>query len=74
MKTFANASFDELCAFRTDHAEIGDWSIMTDTTVVWLSEQQIGHNVKQTVEIPRAVFNLLVKAYLKQRKCIRKKF
>jgi hypothetical protein len=41
MKTFANASFDELCAFRTDHAEIGDWSITRDTIVVWLSEQQI---------------------------------
>jgi hypothetical protein len=71
MKTFGNATFDELCAFRSDHGNVGDWSIMTDTTVVWISDQAVGHEVRQSIEIPRSVFNRLVKAYLKPRRPIR---
>jgi hypothetical protein len=70
--TFADASFDELCAMRYDHSDAGDFSIMTDTNVVWLSEQAWGSPQKQHIEIPRGIFNRLVGAYLKKRKFVRR--
>lgn len=59
-----NASFNELCAMKRDHVDVGDFSIMTDSRVVWLSEQKIGEDQTQHIEIPRGKFNRLLAWYL----------
>jgi len=46
-----------------DHTEVGDWCLMTDTDVVWISQQKIGEDRTQHIEIPRAVFNRLLVWY-----------
>lgn len=73
MKSWSNATFNELCRFERDNIEVGGgWSIMTDTYNVWLSKQQVGEWPTDKIEVPRAVFNRMVKQYLKPRKLVRK--
>jgi hypothetical protein len=71
-KSWANCTFRELSQFHRDHIDVGDFSIMTDSTVVWLSEQKIGAPRKQHIELPRKTFNRLVAHYLQGRKPNRK--
>lgn len=51
----------QLAKLSHDNVCVGDFSIMTGTTVVWLSEQAKGENLRQKIEIPRDVFNKLIK-------------
>ena len=51
---------DELQVAERDNVEVGDFSIMTDTRVVCLSEQPLGEDRKQHFEIDRATFNKLI--------------
>lgn len=55
------ATHAQLAKLSHDNVCVGDFSIMTDTTVVWLSEQAKGENPRQKIEIPRDVFNKLIK-------------
>jgi hypothetical protein len=68
LKSWANCTFRELCQFGRDHIDVGDFSIMTDSTVVWLNEQKIGEHRKQHIEIPRKTFNRLVAHYSRGRR------
>ena len=58
-----NATYSQLCKMHRDHTEVGDWCLMTDTDVVWISQQKIGEDRTQHIEIPRAVFNRLLVWY-----------
>ena len=62
-KTLMDATDAELCNLKRDHFDYGDFSIMTDTRVVWLSEQAMGTERKQHIEIPRHIFNRLIRKY-----------
>jgi hypothetical protein len=42
----------------------GDFTILTDGVRVWLSEQPSGEMPKQKIEIPRPVFDKLVRWYV----------
>jgi hypothetical protein len=59
-----NATSNELCDLPRDHKDSGNWSLMTNSYVVWLSEQKTGEERKQHFEIPRAVFNRLLRWYM----------
>jgi hypothetical protein len=48
-----------------DNVEVGDFSIMTDATTVWLSEQTVGEAPTQKFEIDRSTFNKLILWYTK---------
>ena len=67
-----NATPSELWAMRRDHVDSGDFSIITDTHVVWLSEQKIGEDRKQHIKIPRATFNRLIRWYIRDDKPVSK--
>jgi len=62
----SNCTFNELCKMRRDHTDFGDFSLMTDSGVVWLSEQAWGKERKQHIQIPRGVFNRLLLWYQRE--------
>jgi len=66
------ASENELCRVRRGNISAADFSIMTDSYTVWLSEQKMGEQQKQHIEMPRATFNKLIRWYLKPQKFVRK--
>ena len=70
-KSLAKATFKELCALEYDHWNFGDWTIMTDASVVWISKQKAGENPTHHIEIPRHIFNCLITEYLKEKPFVR---
>lgn len=67
----ATCNETQLCRIRRDNKDAGDFSIMTDSYVVWLSEQKMGENRKQHIEIPRKEFNKLIQWYLRPQVAVR---
>ena len=65
-------TFKDICRLRRDHYSRNNFTIMTDSTTVWLSEQKLGHEQTQKFEISRKMFNFLVREYQKKRKFVRK--
>ena len=61
----------ELCRITRDNQDAGDFSIMTDSYTVWLSEQKMGEQQKQHIEIPRPLFNKLIRWYLRPQVAVR---
>lgn len=71
--SLATANLKELCRVRRDNFGLRNFSIMTDgSNTVWLSEQKMGEPQKQHIQIPRRVFNQLVRHYQKQQRFIRR--
>ena len=62
----------ELCCITRDNFDVGDFSIFTDSWEVSLSEQTAGEPRKQHIAIDRAVFNKLVRWYLRPQAVVRK--
>lgn len=58
-----NATAKQICNMSHDNVQVGDFSIMTDSFTVWLSEQAWGEMPKQKIAIPRRVFNKLIDWY-----------
>jgi hypothetical protein len=71
MKAPADCNDDELCQIGNDNFSVGDFSILTDSFHVWLSEHKSGEAQKQHIEIPPKVFKKLVEWYLKPQKLSR---
>lgn len=71
--SYAPATCNEaqLCRITIDNKDAGDYSIMTDSHVVWLSEQKMGEERKQHIEIPRKEFNRLIRWYLRSQVAVR---
>lgn len=46
-----------------DNVQVDDFSIITDTKTVWLSEQELGEDRKQNFEVDRETFNKLILWY-----------
>lgn len=68
----SHATFNQLIRVRRDNFNVGDFHIMTDSNLVWLGEQKVGKLQTQRFEIPRPIFNKLLKHYQKQQKFLRK--
>lgn len=66
-----DCNFDELCRMTTDHEYAGDFSILTDGFVVCIHEQAAGSKSVQELNIPRNIFNRLVRWYARPQKFIR---
>ena len=74
MPSLRTANFETLITLPRDNYWAKDWSIMTDgEDTVWISQQKIGCNRTDYIEIPRRIFNRLIDAYQKDRKPIRRK-
>ncbi len=58
----------QLDALRRDNHTWGDWTIMTDSYRTWISCQKIGEHPTAHIEVPKAIFDRLVDAYIKPRK------
>ena len=61
----------QLCRISRDNFETKDFSIMTDSYTVWLSEQKMGEQQKQHIGMPRAIFNKLVRWYMRSQVAVR---
>lgn len=61
----------QLCRISRDNFETKDFSIMTDSYTVWLSEQKIGEQQRQHIGMPRAIFNKLIRWYLRSQVAVR---
>lgn len=70
--TPATCTFNQLLQIRRDSFDVNDFSILTDTHVVCLAEQPLGHAQTQHIRIPRAVFNKLIRWYLRPQKQVRR--
>lgn len=65
MSLYAVRNMKEVCRLPRDHFDLGDWSIMTDGYIVWISKQKIGHEQTDHIEIPKRIFDQLVDRYAK---------
>lgn len=72
MKSLANCTEKELCRFRRDGTELGDYWLSCDAFHVSLNEQKVGEMTKQGITMKRSDFNRIIAAYLKPRKFVRK--
>lgn len=61
----------QLCRISRDNFETKDFSIMTDSYTVWLSEQKMGEQQKQHIGMPRPIFNKLIRWYLRSQVAVR---
>lgn len=61
-------SFDAVCELPRDHYEIGDWCIMTDGIRVWISQQAMGEQRTDHIEVPKAIFDRLLARYERPQK------
>ena len=59
---------DAICKIGRDHYEIGDWTIMTNGYDVWISKQKVGQQPTDHIEVPKAIFDRLLKAYERPQK------
>ncbi len=73
MKTIAPADCTEedLYRIKRDNLEVKDFSILTDGFHVWISEQKMGEEQKQNIEIPPKIFKKLAQWYLEPQPMIR---
>lgn len=67
----AKCRTEQLYRISRGNIEVGDFSLGTDTYVVWLTEQRIGEPPRQSIEIPRRIFNKFIRWYQRPQKAIR---
>lgn len=75
MKTGAspqNATEKELCRITRDNSSIGNFTLMTDSHEVWISEQAAGSPPTQEITMRRETFNRLIEWYQKEQEFVRK--
>lgn len=68
IQSLQKASFDEICEMPCDSVDCKDFTLMTNGTTVWITEQKSGEQLTQRLTISRSVFNALVREYQKPRK------
>ena len=59
----------QICKLTRDNAELNDWCIVIGEGLVWITEQELGKSPTQEIDIPRAVFDRLVRWYVTGSKC-----
>lgn len=59
---------DDCCELRRDSFDAGDFWILTDGFNVSIHEQKLGEHSKQTISVPRAEFNRLIRWYMREQK------
>lgn len=59
----AEVTQTEICCIHRTLFESGDWTLLTDGLYVYLTEQRMGEYPIQKFEIPRAIFNRLIRRY-----------
>jgi hypothetical protein len=47
-----------------DHFDVGNWSIMTDGYMVWVSQQALGEQRTDHIAVPKTVFDKLLAKYI----------
>jgi hypothetical protein len=52
-----------------DHFDVDGFSLLSDGTTIWLSEQVKGSFVAQSIEIPKHVFDVLIRKYQAPQEC-----
>ncbi len=52
-----------VCRLLRDNFSFGDWCIMTNGKIVWIMEQKVGFPIKQSVMMPKTIFNRLLRGY-----------
>lgn len=74
MEISLRAAKDEktICRLRRDHYCVGDWAIMTDGYRVWISQQAMGKNRTDHIEIPKPIFDRLLRSYERPQKTVRR--
>jgi len=68
----AAKSEKDVIALERDNWHFGDFGLFCDGHHVWLSEQPVGEERIQRIEIPKAVFDKMVAAYTAPQKPLRK--
>lgn len=66
-KSLLECRGDEVAEMSRDNFHHGDFCLLTDGFNVWLSEQAAGEKPVQKIRLPKAVFDSLVREYVKPR-------
>lgn len=63
------ATYEQLCKMGRDNTTIEDFGFLVDagSDYVYITEQPSGESPKQSITIPRKVFNRFVDFYLRER-------
>ena len=59
-------TFNKVCSLKTDHHDLKQFWILTDSASVSIHEQVSGEKGKQQIIIPKKQFDLLIRWYLKK--------
>ena len=54
----------QLCKLPRDNADLGDWCLIVGGATIWITEQELGKSPTQEIDIPRAVFDKMVRWYV----------
>lgn len=57
-------NIDDVAKMERDHFDYKDFSILCDGYTVWLGEQKIGENPSQKIQIPKSIFDRLIRKYI----------
>lgn len=58
-------NIDQVAKLKRDNFQRGDFSIQCDGHFVWLGEQKVFENPTQAFQIPKPVFDALIRRYMK---------
>ena len=58
-------NIDQVVKLQRDNFQYKDFSILSDGYTVWLHEQAVGEAPKQSIGIPKNVFDALICRYVK---------
>lgn len=56
---------DQVVKLERDHFEYDNFGVLSDGYTVWLHEQKIGEMPQQSFQIPKRVFDALIRRYIK---------
>jgi len=59
----------EICELPRDNADLGDWCLIVGESLIWITEQEMGKSPEQEIDVPRAVFDKMVRWYVTGSKC-----
>ena len=59
-------TIDQVAKLHRDHFDYGDFCLMSDGYTTWLSEQKVGETPTQSFQIPKGVFDRLIRRYVKE--------
>lgn len=61
-------TFDQVCSLQTDHKDLKNFWMLTDSQHITIANQKTGEKCKQSIDMPKVDFDRFVVWYTRQQK------